>query len=69
MAWCGLSIQYACRNTYLILKSDPTGKTQRVLNAKLLLLSARLRMTSYTAVMDYLRVSMVYRKSINRKFH
>ena len=38
MAWCGLSIQYACRNTYLILKSDPTGKTQRVLNAKLLLL-------------------------------
>jgi hypothetical protein len=26
------------RNTYSILKSDPTGKTQRVLNAKLLLL-------------------------------
>jgi hypothetical protein len=26
------------RNTYSILKSDPTGKTQRGLNAKLLLL-------------------------------
>ena len=64
------------RNTYSILKSDPTEKTQRGLNAKLLLLkksniklSARLHMKSYTAVMDYLRVSMVYRKSINRKFH
>ena len=63
------------RNTYSILKSDPTGKTQRGLNAKLLLLkksniiSKATYMISYTAVMDCLRVSMVYRKSINRKFH
>jgi hypothetical protein len=62
------------RNTYSILKSDPTGKTQRGLNAKLLRLKKsniirRLPMKSYTAVMDYLRFSMVYRKSINPKFH
>ena len=62
------------RNTYSILKSDPTGKTQRGLNAKLLLLKKSNIISKATYEKLYSSDGLsprfyVYRKSINRKFH